>query len=90
MSDTDAFYTTGCGNCACSRAAVVHAGGCPMVLRSESTKPVPVEMIREWRKVLWPAGPYFIERCLPIYLLVLALGWAVVLLALLAHHLGWV
>ena len=80
MIDTDSFYTTGCGNCACSRAAVIHAGGCPRALHKE--------MVREWRKVPGPAGPDFIERCLPIYLLVLGIGWVAFLLALLAHHLG--
>ena len=58
MTDTDAFYTTGCGNCACSSAALRRAGGCPMALhsqlRNESPKPV-----------LDPVRLGFIKRYMP-------------------------
>ena len=82
MTDTDAFYTTGCGNCACSRAAVIHAGGCPRALhiqlRNELPKPVPE-----------PAIIHILERCAVFFLVA---GWVMLvasLLARLAQHLGW-
>ena len=94
MTDADSFYSTGCGNCACSRAAVIHAGGCPRALRgqlrNEPTRPVPVEAPIEWRKAPELPKPDFIERWAPIAFLVLGGGWSAFLLAVLAHRLGWV
>ena len=90
MTDTDAFYTTGCGNCACSRAAVIHSGGCPRALhsqlRNKPTRPGPVETTIEWRKA--PELPE--PRWLRAAILVLGIGWTALLLAALAYRLGWV
>ena len=81
MTDADSFYSTGCGNCACSRAAVIHAGGCPRALHKE--------MVIEWRKAPELSEPDLMERWLPIAILVLGIGWTAFLLAVLAHRLGW-
>ena len=83
MTDADSFYTTGCGNCACSRAAVLHAGGCPRALhgklRNEPTRSVPEPDEADMRDPL-----------LTLSLRLAGIGGAAFLLLLLAHHLGWV
>ena len=62
-------------------ATVRHAKGGPQEL--------PVEMVREWHKVPESPEPDFMERWVPIAILVLGVGWTAFLLAVLAHRLGW-
>ena len=63
--------------------------GVAQQLRNKPTRPVPVETTIEWRKVPELPEPDFIERWLPIAILVLGVGWTAFLLAVLAHRLGW-
>ena len=83
MSDPDAFYSTGCGNCACSRAAVIHAGGCPRALRgqlrNEPPKPVPE-----------PDETDMHDPLLTLSLWLAGVGGVAFVLLLMAHRLGWV
>ena len=82
MTDTDTFYTTGCGNCACSRASVIHAGGCPRALRgklrNESPKPGPE-----------PEENDMHDPLLTLSLWLAGVGGVAFVLLLMAHRLGW-
>ena len=83
MTDPDAFYTTGCGNCACSRVSVIHAGGCPRALhsqlRNESPEPGPEPDEADMH------GPL-----LTFSLWLAGVGGVAFVRLLMAHRLGWV